>query len=137
MKYLIVMFFCLSGFMLSAQNNNDRLNAEIERTILKYQLDESQAAQARTIMQNRYNDLLTMQQQRSNDPDLKENMKALSLKYDEAFVAILNDEQKKLHNSYKEMTQPQRKKLDSPVASPGNIKGGESKIKSKTKTSNQ
>ncbi|MBT8230249.1 MAG: hypothetical protein HKN67_01470 [Saprospiraceae bacterium] len=133
MKYLILccLFFCST--MVVAQTNSYDLDKELEKVYLKYQMEDGQKSQVKTLLTQKYKDLLQIRDM--SIPGKEKNRKKMELieTYDEAFIGLLSDKQKQLHQMYQQLGQS-RVIQSSGNSMPGNIKGApESKPKKAVK----
>ncbi|MBT8191282.1 MAG: hypothetical protein KJO29_12700 [Bacteroidia bacterium] len=133
MKYLILccLFFCST--MVVAQANSYDLDKELEKVYLKYQMEDGQKSQVKTLLTQKYKDLLQIRDM--SIPGKEKNRKKMELieTYDEAFIGLLSDKQKQLHQMYQQLGQS-RVIQSSGNSMPGNIKGApESKPKKAVK----
>ena len=106
MKYIILFLFVLSSTLVFAQTNDYDLDKELEKLYIKYQMEDEQKGQVKTLLTQKYNDLLQIKELSISSKE--KNLKKFELleTYDEAFVGLLNDKQKQLHKMYSQLSHP-------------------------------
>jgi len=102
MKYLstlILVFIAIISMV--AQDSNNKLQEVIDKNIELYNLDVSQKVQYIEIANTKYE---SYNMAKANDPNFSyrsESLKKADKVYEEAFLSILNDEQKKIYQQQK------------------------------------
>lgn len=97
MKNIIAIFFCLFSLNLVGQSVS-QLEKEAQPMIKMYNLDKAQAQQYISILSAKTTSLVKAKDQKVLDKDALEK---IELDYEKSFLGILNEDQKKIFETQK------------------------------------
>jgi len=104
MKYTLIFICFLISSATIAQVAKYDMDAEVQKIKLKYKMDDGQASQVKTLLQDKLTALTNLSNNKASDEKFAEKKQTLLDDYEKSFVGILNEDQIKLHKMYQRLT---------------------------------